>query len=52
MPSDAVLARADWSRLEQLVSRRVGPEGFGHVLRRAPGDIEVVIEFSAPEAII
>jgi glucose 1-dehydrogenase len=47
-----VLARADRSWLEQLVTRRVGPEAFGQALERAPDDIKVVIEFSRPEAII
>lgn len=47
-----VLARADRSWLEQLVTRRLAPEAFEQALERAPDDIKVVIEFSRPEAII
>ncbi len=43
-----VLARADRSWLEQLVTRRVGPEAFGQALEREPDDIKVVIEFAQP----
>jgi glucose 1-dehydrogenase len=42
-----VLARAERSWLEQLVTRRVGPETFERALERQPGDIKVVIEFAA-----
>src|SRR6202012_2743129 len=41
-----VLARADRSWLEQLVTRRVGPETFAQALEREPDDIKVVIEFA------
>jgi threonine dehydrogenase-like Zn-dependent dehydrogenase len=41
-----VLARADRSWLELLVTRRVEPEGFAGALERAPDDIKVVIEFA------
>lgn len=41
-----VLAKADRSWLEQLVTRRVGPEAFGQALEREPDDIKVVIEFA------
>ena len=41
-----VLARADRSWLEQLVTRRVSPEAFGHALEREPDDIKVAIEFA------
>lgn len=40
-----VLARADRSWLEQLVTRRVRPEAFAEALERGPDDIKVVIEF-------
>jgi glucose 1-dehydrogenase len=43
-----VLARADRSWLERLVTRRVGPEAFGQALERGPDDIKVVIEFAQP----
>jgi threonine dehydrogenase-like Zn-dependent dehydrogenase len=43
-----VLARADPSWLEQLVTRRVAPEGFERALERDPDDIKVVIEFAQP----
>lgn len=42
-----VLARADRSWLEQLVTRRVGPEAFEQALERQPDDIKVVVEFAA-----
>lgn len=45
-----VLARADRSWLEQLVTRRVGPERFAQALEREPDDIKVVIEFATSEA--
>jgi len=41
-----VLARADRSWLERLITRRVGPEEFEQALERAPDDIKVVIEFA------
>jgi threonine dehydrogenase-like Zn-dependent dehydrogenase len=41
-----VLARADRSWLQQLVTRRVPPEGFAQALDREPDDIKVVIEFA------
>jgi threonine dehydrogenase-like Zn-dependent dehydrogenase len=44
-----VLARADRSWLEQLVTRSVGPDAFEHALERAPDDIKVVIEFAAAD---
>jgi threonine dehydrogenase-like Zn-dependent dehydrogenase len=43
-----VLARADRSWLERLVTRRVGADGFDPALERDPGDIKVVIEFAQP----
>jgi glucose 1-dehydrogenase len=43
-----VLAKADPSWLEQLVTRRVGPDAFEQALERAPDDIKVVIEFAQP----
>jgi glucose 1-dehydrogenase len=42
-----VLAKADRSWLEQLVTRRVGPEAFEQALEREPDDIKVVMEFGA-----
>ncbi len=42
------LAKADPSWLEQLVTRRVGPEAFDQALEREPDDIKVVIEFAEP----
>ena len=42
-----VLARADSSWLEQLVTRRVRLEVFDRALERKPDDIKVVIEFAA-----
>ena len=41
-----VLARSDRSWLEQLVTRRVGPDGYDRALERQPDDIKVVIEFA------
>jgi glucose 1-dehydrogenase len=41
-----VLARADRSWLEQLVTRRVRPEAFDQALDRQPHDIKVVVEFA------
>ena len=43
-----VLARADRSWLEQLLTRRVGPDDFDHALARGPDDIKVVMEFQSP----
>jgi threonine dehydrogenase-like Zn-dependent dehydrogenase len=39
------LARADRSWLEQLVTRRVGPDDIDEALHRGPDDIKVVMEF-------
>jgi glucose 1-dehydrogenase len=41
-----VLAAADRSWLEQLVTRRVRPEQAEQALQRAPDDIKVVMEFA------
>lgn len=41
-----VLARADRSWLEQLVTRRVGPDDVDAALARGPDDIKVVMEFA------
>ena len=41
-----VLAKADRSWLEQLVTRRVSPNTFDQALDRAPDDIKVVIEYA------
>ena len=41
-----VLAHADRSWLEQLVTRRVRPEAFDEALERGTDDIKVVIEFA------
>jgi hypothetical protein len=41
-----VLARANRSWLEQLVTRSVGPETFAQALEREPDDIKVVIQFA------
>ena len=43
-----VLARADRSWLEQLVTRRVRPDEVDQALARAPDDIKVVMEFAQP----
>jgi threonine dehydrogenase-like Zn-dependent dehydrogenase len=43
-----VLARADRSWLERIVTRRVPPEDFEDALERQPDDIKVVIEFAHP----
>ena len=37
-----VLARADRSWLEQLLTRRVGPDDLDHALARGPDDIKPV----------
>jgi threonine dehydrogenase-like Zn-dependent dehydrogenase len=41
-----VLAKADRSWLEQLITRRVKAEAFAQALEREPDDIKVVIEFA------
>jgi glucose 1-dehydrogenase len=41
-----VLAKADLSWLEKLVTRRVSPDAFDRTLERAPDDIKVMIEFA------
>ena len=41
-----VLAKADRSWLEQLITRRVAPDAFEQALAREPDDIKVVIEFA------
>jgi threonine dehydrogenase-like Zn-dependent dehydrogenase len=43
-----VLAAADRSWLEQLVTRRVRPDEVDQALQRAPDDIKVVMEFAQP----
>jgi glucose 1-dehydrogenase len=43
-----VLARADRSWLEQLVTRRVRPDDVDQALARTPDDIKVVMEFDQP----
>ncbi len=43
-----VLAAADRSWLEQLVTRRVRPDQVGQALQREPDDIKVVVEFAQP----
>jgi threonine dehydrogenase-like Zn-dependent dehydrogenase len=43
-----VLAAADRSWLEQLVTRRTRPDQAHQALQRAPDDIKVVIEFAQP----
>jgi hypothetical protein len=43
-----VLARADRSWLEQLITRRVRPDQIDRALARAPDDIKVVMEFGQP----
>jgi threonine dehydrogenase-like Zn-dependent dehydrogenase len=43
-----VLAAADRSWLEQLVTRRVRPNDAQQALQRAPDDIKVVMEFAQP----
>jgi hypothetical protein len=43
-----VLAAADRSWLEQLVTRRVRPDQVQQALQPAPYDIKVVIEFAQP----
>jgi threonine dehydrogenase-like Zn-dependent dehydrogenase len=44
-----VLARADRSWLERLITRRVGVDAFDQALERSPDDIKAVIEFARPE---
>jgi threonine dehydrogenase-like Zn-dependent dehydrogenase len=41
-----VLARAQRSWLEQLITRRVAPEAFDQALEREPDDIKVIIDFA------
>jgi threonine dehydrogenase-like Zn-dependent dehydrogenase len=41
-----LLARADRSWLERLITRRVQPDAFEGALERAPDDIKVVLEFA------
>lgn len=41
-----VLARAQRSWLEQLITRRVTPEAFDQALEHGPDDIKVVIDFA------
>jgi threonine dehydrogenase-like Zn-dependent dehydrogenase len=43
-----VLARADRSWLEQLITRRVRPDEVDQALARKPDDIKVVMEFAQP----
>jgi threonine dehydrogenase-like Zn-dependent dehydrogenase len=43
-----VLATADRSWLEQLVTRRVPPDAVDQALARAPDDVKVVMEFGQP----
>jgi glucose 1-dehydrogenase len=43
-----VLAKADRSWLEQLLTRRVGPDDVDQALARTPDDIKVVMEFKQP----
>jgi glucose 1-dehydrogenase len=42
-----VLAKADRSWLERLLTRRVSPDEFDQALDRAPDDIKVAIEFAS-----
>ena len=42
-----VLAKADRSWLEQLITRRVAPDAVGDALARSPDDIKVVVEFAS-----
>ncbi len=43
-----ILAKADRSWLEQLVTRRVPVDAFDRALERDPDDIKVVMEFAQP----
>jgi threonine dehydrogenase-like Zn-dependent dehydrogenase len=43
-----VLANADRSWLEQLITRRVRPDAVDQALARTPDDIKVVMEFKRP----
>jgi threonine dehydrogenase-like Zn-dependent dehydrogenase len=45
-----VLARADRSWLEQLVTRQASPNSFEQALAREPDDIKVVMEFAPVDA--
>lgn len=42
-----VLARAEKSWLEQLITRRVAPQDFDQALEHGPDDIKVVVEFAS-----
>ena len=48
LPRAKVLAAAERSWLEQLVTRRVRPDEAQQALQRAPDDIKVVMEFAQP----
>jgi glucose 1-dehydrogenase len=43
-----VLAKADRSWLEQLITRRARPDDVEHALARTPNDIKVVVDFQKP----
>jgi threonine dehydrogenase-like Zn-dependent dehydrogenase len=43
-----ILARADRSWLEELVTRRVRPDAIDEALAKTPDDIKVVMEFAQP----
>jgi len=43
-----VLARADRAWLEQLVTRRVGPDDVAGALAKGPDDSKVVMELAPP----
>jgi glucose 1-dehydrogenase len=43
-----VLAKADRSWLEQLITRRARPDDVEHALARTPNDIKVVVDFQQP----
>ncbi len=43
-----VLARADRSWLERLITRRVPPDSVDRALQKEPDDIKVVVEFASP----
>ncbi len=43
-----VLAAADRSWLDQLVTRRARPDHARQALQRAPDDIKVIMEFAQP----
>jgi hypothetical protein len=50
LQASSVLAKADRARLEQLVSRRVGPDDLDQALERTPDDIRAVLEFEEARA--